>query len=294
MLKNAPARLRELMTAEDLIWGPGVYDGISARIADAIGFPMLYMTGAGTAASRIGQPDLGLTTMNEMADNVRMIADISQVPVIADIDTGFGGPTNVARAVHFYEGAGAAGIHIEDQVFPKRCGHLEGKVVVSTDDFMQRIRAAAGERYNKDFVIIARTDARQPFGFDEAMNRIRRAFDAGADVGFLEAPISQAEVERTVAEAPGPMLLNLPSFGATPMLTVDQVRKLGFRFAIYPAAAMLPAALAIRRALETLKRDGTDAGPTEGHSPRDLFAMVGLQEAIAIDRRSGSSLFAAA
>ena len=294
MLKNAPARLRELMAAGDLVWGPGVYDGISAHIADAIGFPMLYMTGAGTAASRIGQPDLGLTTMNEMADNVRMIAEISRVPVVADIDTGFGGPINVARAVHFYEGAGAAGIHIEDQVFPKRCGHLEGKVVVSSDEFMQRIRTAAGERYNKDFVVIARTDARQPLGFSEAMRRISRAFDAGADVGFLEGPISLAEIEQIIAEAPGPMLLNLPSFGATPMLQVDEVRRLGFRMAIFPAATMMPAALAIRRALETLKREGTDAGPAEGHSPRDLFAMVGLEEAMAIDRRAGSSMFATA
>lgn len=293
-MTNAPARLRELMAAGDLIWGPGVYDGISARIADAIGFPMLYMTGAGTAASRIGQPDLGLTTMNEMADNVRMIAEVSRVPVIADIDTGFGGPVNVARAIHFYEGAGAAGVHIEDQVFPKRCGHLEGKVVVSCDEYVQRIRAAAGERYNKDFVIIARTDARQPHGFDEAMTRIRRAFDAGADVGFLEGPTSVAEIERSIAEAPGPMLLNLPSFGSTPMLKVDEVRKLGFRFAIFPAASMMPAALAIRRALETLKREGTDAGPAEGRSPRDLFEIVGLQDAIAIDRRSGSAMFAKA
>src|SRR5581483_7737327 len=291
MLKNAPERLRELMAQNELIWGPGVYDGISARIADSIGFPMLYMTGAGTAASRIGQPDLGLTTMTEMADNVRTIAEAASVPVIADCDTGFGGPINIARAVHFYEGAGAAGLHIEDQVFPKRCGHLEGKVVVPADEFAQRIRAAAAERYNREFVIIARTDARQPNGFDDALDRIKRAFDAGADVGFLEGPKTREEIERTVAEAPGPMLLNVPSFGSTPMLKVDEIRKLGFRFAIFPAAAMMAAALAIRRALETLKNEGTDAGPAEGKSPRDLFEMVGLEQALAIDRRSGSALF---
>ena len=216
------------------------------------------------------------------------------MPVVADMDTGFGGPTNVARTVHFYEGAGAAGAHIEDQVFPKRCGHLAGKVVAPTEEFMQRIRTAAGERYNRNFVIIARTDARQANGFEDAMDRIKRAFDAGADVGFLEGPTTRAEIEHIVAEAPGPMLLNLPSFGSTPMLKVDEVRTLGFRFAIFPAAAMMPAALAIRRALDTLKREGTDAGPAEGKSPRDLFEMVGLEEALAIDRRSGSTLFTTA
>ena len=292
MLKNAAERLRVMMAGNELIWGPGVYDGISARIADAIGFPMLYMTGAGTAASRIGQPDLGLTTMNEMADNVRMIAEIASAPVIADMDTGFGGPINVARAVHFDDSAGAAGVHIEDQDFPKRCGHLEGKVVASTDEFAQRIRTAANERYDSNFVIIARTDARQPNGFDDAMDRIKRAFDAGADVGFLEGPTTRDEIERTVSEAPGPMLLNLPAFGSTPMLKVDEVRELGFRFAIFPCAAMVPAALALQRALETLKRDGTDAGPAEGKGPRYLFEMVGLERALEIDRRSGSTLFA--
>jgi len=292
MLQNAPRRLREIMASGDLLWAPGVYDGISARIADAVGFPLLWMSGAGVAASRVGQPDLGLTTMNEMTDTVRVIVELSRVPVIADIDTGFGGPINVARSIHYYEGANAAGAHIEDQVFPKRCGHLEGKVVVSRDEFMQRIRAAVGERYNRDFVIIARTDALQPYGFADAMDRVKRAFDEGADVGFIEGPTSLAEVERIVAEAPGPMVLNVAENGVTPMLKVDEVRKLGFRFAVYPLATVLPAALAIRRALETLKLEGTDAGPAEGKSPRDFFEMVGLEEALAIDRRTGSKLLA--
>jgi len=190
MLLDAAARLRAMMKTGDLIWGPGVYDGISARVATAVGFPMLYMTGAGTAASRIGQPDVGLTTMNDMAENARVIAGVTELPVVADADTGFGGPVNVARTVHHYEQAGVAGLHIEDQAFPKRCGHLQGKVVASAADFAQRIRAAVRERYNPDFVIIARTDARQPHGFEDAMDRIRRAFDAGADAGCLEGPAS--------------------------------------------------------------------------------------------------------
>ena len=289
MLLNAPTALRELMQKPGLIWGPGVYDGISARVAASVGFPMLYMTGAGTAASRLGEPDLGITTATEMADNARTIARASNVPVIADADTGFGGPVNVARTVHLYEAAGVAGLHIEDQSFPKRCGHLQGKVVVPVDEFMQRIRAAVNERHNPDFVIIARTDARQPNGLDDALDRIRRAFDAGADVGFVEGPRSTHEIETIVAQAPGPMLLNLATFGDTPNLKVNEVAALGFKFAIWPAAGMISAALAMRRAFETLKRDGTDMEPLEGHSPRDFFAMVGLEEALDIDRRSGGA-----
>ncbi|TAM58531.1 carboxyvinyl-carboxyphosphonate phosphorylmutase [bacterium] len=289
MLKDAPGRLRQLLAERRLLWGPGVYDGISARIAVSVGFPILYMTGAGTAASRIGMPDLGLTTLGEMVENARTIARVSDVPVIADADTGFGDTLNVVRTVYEYERAGVAGIHIEDQVFPKRCGHLEGKAVVPARDYLRRIRAAARERTNPDFVIIARTDARQPHGFDAAMDRIKGAFEAGADVGFLEGPESLAEIERTVAEAPGPMLLNLAAHGKTPNLRVAEVERLGFKLAIYPAACMIPAALAIGRALQALKRDGTDAEVTESRSPRDFFALVGLEEQLELDAAFGGS-----
>jgi 2-methylisocitrate lyase-like PEP mutase family enzyme len=292
MLQDAPAALRAMMRTNDLIWGPGVYDGLSARLAAAVGFPMLYMTGAGTTVSRLGQPDLGLMGLSEMAENARTIAGVSNVPVIADADTGYGGPVNVARTVKLYQQAGVAGLHIEDQEFPKRCGHLAGKVVVSIDEFSQRIRAAVNERAHPDFVIIARTDARQPNGFDDAMTRIKTAFALGADVGFLEGPASIEEAERVVREAPGPMLLNLATNGTTPNLRVDQVRSLGYRFAIWPTVSIVSAALAIRQALEALKREGTDEGVVAGLAPRDLFAMVGLDEALAIDQRSGSTTLA--
>lgn len=292
MLRDGAVRLRAMLRAGELVWGPGVYDGLSARIAAGVGFPMVYMTGAGTAASRLGQPDLGLATASEMAENARVIASVSDVPVIADADTGFGGPLNVARTVELYESAGVAGLHIEDQAFPKRCGHLRGKVVVAVDEFVQRVRAAVQARSNPELVIIARTDARQPHGLEDALGRIVRAFDAGADVGFLEAPASITEIEEVVAKAPGPMLLNLAANGTTPNLTVDEVRRLRYAMAIYPLATVVPAAIAIRRALETLKRTGSDAEPTEGLAPYDLFEMVGLNEALDFDRRTGSSLFA--
>jgi 2-methylisocitrate lyase-like PEP mutase family enzyme len=289
MLANAPQRLRDLIARGDLVWGPGVFDGISAHVATSVGFPMLYMTGAGTAGSRIGQPDLGLTTLTEMVENARVVAGIADVPVIADADTGFGGPLNVTRTVRLYETAGVAGIHLEDQTFPKRCGHLQGKSVVTIDEFAQRIRAAAAARINPAFFIIARTDARQSNGLDDAIRRIHVAFEAGADAGFLEAPASLAEMERVVREAPGPMLLNLATNGATPNLRVEEVRQLGYRLAIWPCATMIPAALAIRRSLEALKATGTDEAAVEGYGPRDFFAMVGLAEALEIDRSCSST-----
>ena len=287
MLANAPRRLRELMKGSDLIWGPGVFDGISARVATAAGFPMLYMTGSGTSASRIGEPDLGITSLPEMIDNASTIASVADVPVIADADTGFGGPINVARTVHLFERAGVAGIHIEDQTFPKQCGHLSGKTVVSTEEFLQRIRAAARERYDPDFVIIARTDARQGLGFDEAMDRIQRAFDAGADVGFFEAPESLDEIERLLASAPGPMLMNVVANGRSPHLTIKQVEKLGFKFAIVPAALTRPAVIAMQRACEILKDTGTDVELVGGMAPRDFFEVMGMSAALEIDARAG-------
>jgi 2-methylisocitrate lyase-like PEP mutase family enzyme len=294
VLNNAGARLRELIGGEGLVWGPGVYDGISARVATAAGFSMLYMTGSGTSASRVGHPDLGVATLNEMVENARTIASVATVPVVADADTGFGGPVNVARTVHLYEQAGVAAIHIEDQTFPKRCGHLAGKAVVSTEEFVQRIRAATRERYDPSFVIIARTDARAVNGFDDAVDRIARAFDAGADAGFLEAPQSLEEVEQSVTRCPGPMLMNVTSNGRTPTLRVPQVAAMGFKLAIFPGALTRAAMLAMRRACATLVETGTDEGILEGMGPRDFFSVMGIDEAMAIDARAGGQSLAKA
>jgi 2-methylisocitrate lyase-like PEP mutase family enzyme len=286
MLLNAPKRLRELMQTTPLIYAPGVFDGYSARIANAEGFPALYMTGAGTAGSRLGQADLGLTTMTEMVENARMIASVIDVPLIADADTGFGGSINVARAVHQYEQAGVAAMHIEDQTFPKRCGHLEGKTVCSYEEWEQRIRAAARERFNPDFVIIARTDANAVNGFEDAMHRIKLGFAAGADVGFLEAPTSMEQIERIIKEAPGPMLLNVVANGKTPMLTVDQVRDAGFKFAIWPGALNRAAIAAMQAAVREFKKTGTDQHTSTGLGPTEIFEILGLSETLAIDTRA--------
>jgi 2-methylisocitrate lyase-like PEP mutase family enzyme len=263
-----------------LVWGPGVYDGISARIAAQVGFPILYMTGAGTAASRIGQPDLGLTTATEMVENARNLQSVIDVPLLADADHGFGGVTNVVRTVHMFEQAGIAGIHIEDQSFPKRCGHLRDKSVVDRDEFKRRIRAAATERWNRDFVIVSRTDARAPLGFEEAWARIEDSFDAGADAGFFEAPETMAEVQEVAKRAQGrPMLLNMATNGRTPSLTVSEIEALGFKLAIWPAACMIPAARALWASLRTLRLEGTDRS-VFSEAPAEFFEWMGLNEVL--------------
>lgn len=285
MLSNAAHELRVRMDGPGLLWGPGVYDGISARLADQAGFPILYMTGAGTAASRIAEPDLGLTTATEMVENAKIIQAAVNTPLIADADHGFGGVINVIRTVHQYEQAGVAGIHIEDQAFPKRCGHLNNKTVISADEFRRRIAAAAGERWNREFVIIARTDARARHGFEDAWKRIDSAFDAGADVGFFEAPESIDEIKEVARRAGGrPMLLNMATNGKTPALTADEIAGLGFKLAVWPAACMVPAAKEIRRSLAELREHGTDKG-VFGESPGEFFRWMGMDRVLAEEAR---------
>ena len=279
LLMNAPKALRQLLATGELVWGPGVYDGISARIAQSVGFPILYMTGAGTSASRIGQPDLGLTTATEMVENAKMIQSVIEVPLVADADHGYGGVINVVRTVHEFEQAGVAGIHIEDQAFPKRCGHLQGKVVIERGEFKKRVAAAVAERWNRDFVVIARTDARAVIDFDEAMARIEDAFEVGADIGFLEAPQSLQEIEEIVKRASGPMLLNMATGGKTPSLTRDEIKQMGFKMAVWPGVCTRTASFAIRRSLEALKEQGTDRNSIVG-GPEDFFRMVGLDEVL--------------
>jgi 2-methylisocitrate lyase-like PEP mutase family enzyme len=221
-----------------------------------------------------------------MVDNARMIASIADVPVIADADTGFGGPINVARTVQMYEQAGVAAIHIEDQTFPKRCGHLQGKSVCSLDEWRQRIYTAVNERRNPDFVIIARTDANAVLGFDDAFARIRLAFEAGADVGFFEAPENLEQIKRIADESPGPMLLNVPAHGKTPMLTVNEVRDLGYKLAIWPGALSRAAVSAMVNAARQFKETGTDRDTSAGLGPKDVFEIMGMSETLGIDERA--------
>jgi len=242
-----PARkLRDLLERPGLLEVPGVYDGLSARIVERAGFPAAYVTGFGAAASRLGLPDTGLISFKEMADHVAALADAVAIPLLADADTGYGNPLNVHRTTRAYARAGAAAIQIEDQAWPKRCGHTAGKEVLPVAEAVAKIRAAADARAERDIVVIARTDARAVLGFEAALERCQAFADAGADVVFLEAPESRAELERTAEVIDAPLMVNLLEGGKTPLLPRADLEALGYKLAIYPLTLLYVAAHALR------------------------------------------------
>src|SRR5579859_179438 len=258
---SASRRLRELLAGPEIVQAPGAYDALSARIVEAAGFPVVYMTGFGSSAGLLGRPDVGLLSAAEMVENARRMAAAISVPLIADADTGYGNPLNVMRTVELYEAAGVAGLHIEDQVAPKKCGHMEGKQVVPAEEMAQKLRAAVHARRDPDFLIIARTDARAVLGLDEALRRGRLYAEAGADMLFIEAPENEAEC-RAVGEAFAggpPLLFNWADSGKTPPLPLAQNQSFGYKLVIYPISALLAATRAMQRVVETIKRTGTPA-----------------------------------
>jgi carboxyvinyl-carboxyphosphonate phosphorylmutase len=284
-----PAALRELLARDEPALVPGAYDALSARLIEAAGFDAVYMTGFGTAAGLLGRPDVGLLGMSEMVANARRIVEAVDVPVIADADTGYGNPLNVIRTVHEYEQAGVAAIHIEDQVAPKKCGHMEGKQLVPVEDMLAKLRAAVAAR-RTDLVLIARTDARAVEGLDGALRRALLYRDAGADVVFFEAPQSEAEIE-AVAErlADVPLLFNWAEGGKTPPISYARLRELGFRIVIFPISALLAATRAIREVLQTIRRDGTPAAALDD-LPRfgEFLDFIGLPEIQRLEERFSS------
>ncbi|KAJ5920889.1 Pyruvate/Phosphoenolpyruvate kinase [Penicillium verhagenii] len=285
---------RVLADPNGIVVAPGVYDGMSARLALAAGFDALYMTGAGTAASVHGQADLGICTLNDMRNNAEMIANLSpSIPLIADADTGYGGPIMVSRTTEQYARSGVAAFHIEDQVQTKRCGHLSGKQLVDTATYTTRIRAAVQtrQRLGSDIVVIARTDSLQGHGYEEALARLRAARDAGADVGFLEGISSREMAAQAVRDlAPWPLLLNMVEHGSTPSISAKEARELGFRIIIYPFATIGPALVAMREGLEKLKRDGLP-GLDKELTPQMLFRVCGLDESVKLDAEAGGAAF---
>src|SRR5215467_1248316 len=246
--QTSPTRLRALLKQDGMVVAPGAYDCISARVIAQAGFSAVYMTGAGTAAM-LGYPDFGLVTMSEMAENAGRLAAAVTVPVIADADTGYGNELNVTRTVREYEKRGVAGLHIEDQGFPKKCGHLDDKTLIPLDEYIAKIRAAAAARSNLDFLLIARTDSRAVIGFEEAVTRVNAALKAGADMAFLEAPQSVAEIEAVPKLVKGPCLLNVVSGGKTPLLDLAHAERLGFKLAILPGILFQTAMAAFDAAL---------------------------------------------
>lgn len=286
---SGPRQLRELLAGAETVVAPGAYDALSARLIEEAGFQAVYMTGFGTAASLLGRPDIGLLSGSEMIDNARRIAGCVAIPVIADADTGYGNPINVIRTVRDYERAGVAGVHLEDQVMPKRCGHLSGKVLVPADDMVAKVRAAVAARTDPDFVVIARTDARAVEGLRAAVDRAARYLEAGADVLFVEAPEDEDEIALIASELAGvPLLFNWAEGGRTPPVSLARLGELGFRIVIFPIGALLAAATAVRSFLVTLRRDGTPSAMLTGlPTIAEFVDMLGMAEVRELEARFG-------
>ena len=284
---GGPARLRALLESGQTIVAPGAFDPLSARLVEEAGFPAVYMTGFGTSAALIGRPDVGLLTMTEMVGNAGRIAACVDIPVIADADTGYGNPLNVIRTVGAYEAAGVAGIHIEDQVAPKKCGHLEGKLVIPAEEMAEKVRAAVEARTQPEFVIIARTDARAVEGLERALRRGRMYREAGADVLFIEALTSEAEAEEAVRALPDvPLLFNWAEGGKTPPISLDRLTEMGYRIVIFPIGTLLAATGAMRRILQEIAQAGTPAAAI-GELPTfaEFVDFIGLPQVREAEQR---------
>lgn len=274
---TAPARLRRLLAGPDMLVAPGAYDGITARLIEQAGFSAVYMTGAGTSAS-FGLPDYGLLTMTEMVAAAARITAATALPLIADGDTGYGTELNVVRTVQEHERAGTAGIHIEDQVSPKRCGHLDGKELVSREEFAAKIRAAVATRRDADFLVIARTDARSVMGFEESILRANAALEAGADMAFVESPQTLEEVEAVPRRVKGPCLLNVVWGGKTPQVDMRDAQGMGYRLAILPGVLLKTVYGACDAALVALRETHRHPTPLFDASVRDNFRRFGADE----------------
>jgi 2-methylisocitrate lyase-like PEP mutase family enzyme len=281
-------RLRAALKEPGMLIAPGAYDGLTAMLVAQAGFPAVYMTGAGTSVAH-GYPDFGLLTATEMVANAARMVRAVDVPVIADADTGYGNELNVVRTVRDYEQAGVAAIHIEDQVSPKRCGHLDDKEIVPREDWIAKIRAATATRRDPDFLIIARTDSRAVAGLEEAISRANDALANGADMAFVEAPQTLEELAALPKRVNGPCLLNVVWGGKTPALDLPEIEAMGFKLAIVPALLLKAVIGACDDALAALKTTRTHPTPPGAMTVRDAFNRVGAREwdAVRTKFRSG-------
>lgn len=286
---------RDLIEGEDILQALGGYDGLSAKIIESVGGDVAYMSGSAVSTSVHGNPDVGLTTMTEMIDRARTFTEAVDVPVFCDADTGYGNPLNVRRTVERYEAAGVAAIHLEDQEFPKQCGHFDGKRVVPVEEMERKLEAATDAR--EDLVIVARTDAGEQYGLAEAIDRGRAYRDAGADVLFIEAPETRAELEEVAAAFPDtPLLANMVEGGKTPLVPADELAEIGFDIALYPTTAQKAAARAMEDVFEEVLTNGTQEAKLDDlYSWTDRNELTGLdrvrelEDRYAIDRPGGES-----
>jgi 2,3-dimethylmalate lyase len=276
-----------MLAGSEPVLAPGAYDALTARLVERSGFEAVYMTGFGTAASLLGRPDVGLLTLSEMVDNARRIVQAVGVPVIADADNGYGNPINVIRTVREYETAGVSAIHLEDQVAPKKCGHIEGKQVIAAGEMVEKVHAAVEARRSEDFVIIARTDARVVEGMNGALERARRYHEAGADVLFVEAPESEEEVTAVAEAFPDvPLLFNWAEGGKTPPVPLDRLKELGFRLIIFPISSLLAATRCVQEILSQIRAEGSPIPVMDQLLPMQEFLdFIGLPEIRELEER---------
>jgi 2-methylisocitrate lyase-like PEP mutase family enzyme len=280
------ARLRQLLTGPGVIRSLGAHDVFTARLVEAAGLETVFLGGFGTAASMLGLPDVGLLTLTEMADAVGRTARRVAIPVVADGDTGHGDLHNVVRTVRELEAAGAAGVLLEDQVTPKRCGHFQGKQIIPAGEMVLKLRAALGARQDPDFVVVARTDARAVEGLDAAIARANRYAAAGADVCFIEAPESREELERIPREVRHPLLVNMLTGGVTPILAVEELGRLGYKVVVCPIESLLVTAAAMQRLIRALLSHGrADLPAGEMMSFADIKKLLGLDEVMGLRAR---------
>lgn len=287
MEQKKSTQLRKLLQGSRIIVAPGAFGALSARLVEQAGFPVVYVTGAGVASSRLGVPDIGLATMNEVLETAKNIVNVTNIPVICDTDTGYGNALNLMRTVREFEGIGVAAIQVEDQITPKRCGHTEGKQLVSKEEMVKKIEAFQYAKQS-DLVLIARTDAIAVNGFEDAIDRARAYAQAGADVLFVEAPRTIEEMKR-IKELLNdvPLLVNMVEGGGkTPLFPVKELESMGFRIAIYPASAWMAAIKAIQGVLRELKEHGSTDGFAEHMvSFQEMFEVVGLSHYKALEEK---------
>jgi methylisocitrate lyase len=254
---NRKALKEKIKKRHDIIVLPGVFDALSAKIAQHVGFEAMFQTGYGSAASLLGLPDFGFLNAGENIDNARRIIRAVDVPVIVDVDTGYGNPLTVWKLVGDLIANGGAGIFLEDQVWPKRCGHMRGKEVISSDDYIQKLRAAVASSANNEFTIVARTDARAPLGLDEAIDRGKRYYKEGADVVFVEAPQSEEELREIPKKIDAPLLANMIENGVTPTFSASELKSMGYSMVVFPLSGLYASAFAIKKILSDLKKNGS-------------------------------------
>ena len=278
--------LRERLQQPGLLSAPGIHDMVSLRLADTFGFDALYMTGFGTVASHMGLPDAGLATYSDMVGRVKAMASMAKTPLIADGDTGYGGLLNVAHTVRGYEEAGAAAIQLEDQEFPKKCGHTPGRRVIPVTSMVRKIQVASDARTSSDFLIIARTDARSALGLDEALRRAEAYARAGADILFVESPETQDEMRQIGRSFELPLLANMVEGGRTPVLSHQELESIGYKLAIFPVTALLAATQAMKAVYESFKKTGSSASiPTPLMPFADLTKLMGFEEIWEFEKR---------